>query len=113
MRQPLFVLGLAFVTTVLIANVEARKCYAEGYQWGRKLNGVETVDCDELARELEDKANAPRGTIPRITECATADVTNERGEKWIQRMAFIYEILGSSLHDALQHGLLQRRFDRR
>ncbi|KAH7727599.1 hypothetical protein AAVH_04642 [Aphelenchoides avenae] len=67
MRPLHFILGLAFVTTVLIANVDAIKCYLE-----LPKIGVDKADCDELRDLGEDKGKLPKGT-PRAKECITAE----------------------------------------
>ncbi|KAH7723159.1 hypothetical protein AAVH_09415 [Aphelenchoides avenae] len=46
MRQPLFILGLAFVTAILIANVDAIKCYVDSL--APRTPKMVDCDCPEL-----------------------------------------------------------------
>ncbi|KAH7727622.1 hypothetical protein AAVH_04665 [Aphelenchoides avenae] len=69
MRPLLFIVGLAFVTTVFIANVDAIKCYFD-------VPGSDPprgeVDCDDVAA----KRGHPKGTFK---ECAILEVTDSEG----------------------------------
>lgn len=69
MRPLQFVLSLVFAATVLIASVDALRCY---YGVG---GDYKPQDCDELARKLDREYNNPPGTT-KHTECATMVMTS-------------------------------------